>query len=180
MKENDFCCRKLCCSSDSESQLSRSRSSSSGSDRSCDHILNNLDEPAADDDDEDSEDRFWRGPPRNSVSSDTSALCSVQKSMQSGVFFEDNRSDIFIELDVAPDVSSKIPQVKPLSHSDTIINGLTLRWPRYEIDNVLFKGWENASWTSDNYSNAMFSRSILLAQIYMCSRFRTILSIFCV
>ena len=54
--------------------------------------------------------------------------------------FENNRSDCVIELDVTADVASKMPQVKPLSHSDTIIDGLTLRWPKYEIDDVLFEG----------------------------------------
>ena len=87
MEENDFSCRKSCSSSDSESQSPLSRSDSSVSDKSYNHILSNLDEPAADDDDENSEDRFWRGPPANILSSDTSALCPVQKSMESDVGF---------------------------------------------------------------------------------------------
>lgn len=141
MKEAYFSCRKLCCSSDSESQSSLSRSNSSVSDKSCDHVLGNLDEPVVEDDDEDSEDQFWRDGPANSVSSEDSVLCPVQKSIQSDLFsFEDNRSDLFIELDVAADVSSKIPHVQPLSHPDTIIDGVTLRWPKYEIDKALFKG----------------------------------------
>lgn len=84
MEENDFCCRKLCDSSDSESQPSLSRLNSSVSDMSDNHALSSLDQLAVDADaDEDSEDRFWRDPPENSVSSDVNALCSVRKSMQS-------------------------------------------------------------------------------------------------
>jgi hypothetical protein len=140
MEENYFSCRKLCCPSDSESQSSLSRSNSSVSDKSCDHVLGNLDEPVVEDDDEDSEDRFWRDPPSNLVSSDTGVLRPLQKSMQYDLFFEDNGCGLFIELDVSADVSSKIPHVQPLSYPDAIIDGLTLRWPKYEIDKALFKG----------------------------------------
>jgi hypothetical protein len=146
------------------------------------NIRANLGKSMIDDDDERSEISIELDINTNIMSSVTDTLYPVVNGMYQYELFEIKKKLRNIEPIVTTDHLSKMPPSLLSSDPESIIDGYTLKWPKFGINNAIFEGTQkkrNDYLIFNNYFYIIFFilRSIIYPLSHMSYRFSIICSL---